>query len=552
MRKVHVPPSPRIKHAISRTGYEWKEAVLEIIDNAADAIKNRQIEEPGFVGTIAINCFDYRQKETRSMLIVDDGCGVDCTEDGDAIAKVWSLGGSAKSGKDGASYGVFGMGLKGAVQAIAHSATFTSRSSEQDAFQTSMYKTSEESFDIPVFLTKKLEASGIEEKYSRKLERGSLVVLRNMKSVPVKMESVYDALEEILGRIYRDDLTAGKYTISLGKKRTLDKTSGIDPLDGGQGTKWYVGGPNNCSEEVEFEGHVVRVRLSHTFHKGQHGNSKVNLPSTLGSGIKGARKRGVYYRRNGREIAIQTTEGKNLPWSGMPHVSNLFVSIDFDDDGVGEFPIQTDFGKKGVVQQDEFTRFLTKYIEHHIASVRAAVSSNKEVTKSQKEVQSEVSNIFSRLVKAPRVLPEQVSSSVNRKQTSEKKDRIIIERQKYVGKSRRIEIDAGYGVKSSFEFRHVNDYRTRDLSFWLEPSDNGCWIITLNEANSYVKELIDNNELESLYRTSACNVMALKQVLGNDEEKIIEIIEHFGNLWNQYSETQAHLLDLEEVPANAV
>ena len=39
MRTVNVPPSPRIKHAISRTGYDWLQALLEIIDNSADAVK---------------------------------------------------------------------------------------------------------------------------------------------------------------------------------------------------------------------------------------------------------------------------------------------------------------------------------------------------------------------------------------------------------------------------------------------------------------------------------------------------------------------------------
>ena len=543
MRKVHVPPSPRIKMALARTGYNWLGAVLEIIDNSADAIKKRQELEPDFKGEINISCIGYdpRRSEERTIVVVDDGVGVDCSGDEDAIAKVWGMGGSGKDGADHVSYGVFGMGMKGAVEAIAEMATFTSRSSAKEEFQTSVYKSLEETFDIPVFPTSEIGEGEYENTFTKDIvDSGSLVTLRDIKAGPKKMDNVYDALEQALGRIYKSDLENSKYTVSLGRKRPriIDEASGIDPLDGGEFTNWLIGGPNGECEEVEYDGHKFKIQLSHTpMGAGRPKNDPAF--KNLGNGIKGIRKRGVYYTRNGREIAIATTEGKDLPWTGVPNVSNLFMKIDFEDNGLGNFPIQTDFGKKGIVQDEDFRRFLSKHIEHHIAKVKATTQNSKKSTETQEAVQNQVSSVFGALIKSSK--QEAAPSTKKKVGRSTRNGMPSIKRQRYIGKTKKIDMVNGYGQRSSFTFEHIDDFKARDLPFWLEVGEEkGHWIVKLNEANTFVSEAVESNDLENLYKTTTIFCLAMKENFQSDE-KIIECTEYFGQLWNEYSATSARL-----------
>ncbi len=543
MHKVHVPPSPRIKYAIARTGYDWKGALLEIFDNCADAIKERQKTEPGFKGQISISCPGYKanDKSKRAIVVQDNGCGVDSKQDADAIAKVWSLGGSGKSGGDGGSYGVFGMGLKGAVQAMAGSATFTSRSADNESFQTSLYQSSSESFEIPVFATDELSEDELERRAIDKMDGpGSFVVLRDIKAGPVSQDQIYDALEVLMGRIYKSDLENGLYTIKLGQqgRRILDESSGIDPLDGGEYTNWLLGGPKGVSHPVEFEGHTFKLRLSHSVL----GVGRSATLKTLGSGIKGSRKRGAYYIRMGREISIETTEGKNLPWcGGLANISNLFLEVEFEDSGVDNFPIQTDFGKKGITQTDEFRKFLSDYIEHHVATVKANTSKDKKLSGTQEEVQQKVGATFSNMIRSVRSAPVKPSpTKPSSKERRSNEGRASIKRQRYVGKTKKIDVTSGSGVKSVFEFRHVEDYKARDLPFWLEVGkESGIWVVVLNEANAFVSNKIAN-DLEGLYMLSTANVLAMKEVI-KDEDKIIEATEYFGQLSNEYWSTSKSL-----------
>lgn len=534
MRTVSVPPSPRIKYAISRTGYDWLQALLEIIDNSADAVKKKQEADPSFKGEIHISTVGYTNDGSRVICITDNGVGVDTSQDPDEIGNVWGLGGSGKDGKE-SQYGVFGMGLKGAVLAISESATFTSRASSAEDFQTSLYRVEDESFDIPIFNTQSEMPNELETKLIEGLpDSGSVVVLRDVKAGPSRVEHIYDGLQKHLGRIYKEDLESGKYIIKLGNRtsRTLNESSGVDPLDGGDITNWLIGGPNGKHEEVEFDGHKFRIQLSHTRMLGTKTNSN------LGSGIKGSRKRGAYYTRKGREIAIETTEGK-LPWSGMVHISNFFLKIDFDDDGINDFPIETDFGKKGVNQSDEFLDFMTKYLEHHVATVKAQTKT-KEVSASQEETQNKVGAVFSSMIRSARSQPQSTTTSKKGKRSSPE-SRPSIARQRYVGKTKRIDIDNGYGIKSVFEFRHVEKYEARDLPFWLEAGEkNGHWVVVLNEANAFVSDSMSANNLENLYMIATSFVLANREVIG-DEKKIIEATEYFGQLANEYSVASATL-----------
>jgi len=539
-RTVTILPSPRVKMALARTGYGFVDAMLEIIDNSSDGIRKKRLMDPDFKGSIKVLCQGWRNSKARgknrNIAIIDDGVGVDCSLDTNAIANVWALGGSKKSA-DGGDYGVFGMGLKGAVMAVAPAATFTSRGDPAQNFQTSVYDSKSSSFDVNIFKTDTLSEETQERKMAHHLHdsSGAIVVLHNLEAGPKTITDVYNILEAHLGRVYRGDLERGDFTITLGDRqpRTLDMNSGVDPLDGGPTTNWLHGGPLGEYEEVDYDGHKFRLRMSHTeLHVRQGGEE-----TPLGSGIKGSRKRGCYFTRRGREIAIETTEGKNLPWDSLANISNLFLQIDFDDDGTKAHPIQTDFGKKGVVVTDDFRRFLQKHIQHSIEVVKSSHSRNKKVSKQTEEVQSDVCEVFSKMISSPRQQSGSVSKSGSSTRSPAKAEKTSIKRQRYVGRTQEITLSNSGMQNSHMDIRHIEDYKCRDLPFWMEVQRRkGYWTVVFNDANSYVSEAMRKGQQEDLYKNATAFVLTLKATsLG--EAECIEAVEHFGQLWNQYSET---------------
>ena len=52
---VSIPPDDALIQALLRTGYKWYEAVLDIIDNCIDAIKDTLEEDDTFEGRIFVH-----------------------------------------------------------------------------------------------------------------------------------------------------------------------------------------------------------------------------------------------------------------------------------------------------------------------------------------------------------------------------------------------------------------------------------------------------------------------------------------------------------------
>jgi len=51
-RKLNITPTTDILHSMSRAGYHWSQAVMDIMDNSIDALRERYDktgEEDGFV-----------------------------------------------------------------------------------------------------------------------------------------------------------------------------------------------------------------------------------------------------------------------------------------------------------------------------------------------------------------------------------------------------------------------------------------------------------------------------------------------------------------------
>ena len=561
--KVNAKPDPNIQRALARTGYTWKEGILEFIDNSADAIKTRIRKESDFCGTIAVNApnWNKRNKGTPALIITDNGCGID-TDNENTIGKVWALGSSLKDGSSDDSYGVFGIGMKSAALTLGNSATISSRSNKEHDFLTSLYKSNADSFDIECFKTSELEKE-LEADYVKELKdsTGTVVVIRNpTDACPGRSADLYASLAYDLARIYRKDLMEKKFVFKLGKNKTVTHEDTFDQLYHDETTIFYLGNkigePNTLfipeGMPEKWKNCVAGIRMSYTpgytAPRGRirKGRNESEPKTKVGHGCRGSYKKAVYCYRNGREICMLT--GDAFPWKDKSaRVSNFFMELHFKDDGAdADLPIQTDFGKKSVQLNPEFAMWLKEFGSPIIERIAKLKSSTMEQT--EEEEASKAASILGTLLRTERA--EAVKGSVD---TEEIKDKgqsrpRITGVSSYAGKTRDLKYDPGNGhLKSHVQFKLVDDFKTRDLPFWSEPGEEslGSMIIYINEANSYVKNLKDTKNYDILYQTAGALALSLK-VKCDDDEKAIEIVNMFGQLMNDYSESVAGVIDDEE------
>lgn len=539
---IDVPPSPELNKALARTGYDPYQALCEVIDNSSDAIKNRlEEQESQDKGTIYIIAKNWESDSLpRELVVVDTGCGMN--NNNHSLAHVWGLGQSSESKTQNTENrcGVFGIGLKAATMSIASSATFTSRSALSQRFRTSVYNPSEQrkrgDWKIPVFdLCEETTEQWAVNKYLKN-QVGTVLVLRGLhEGYPAKQDKFYNNLETEISRIYRKDLKDGIYQVKLGKNRILDESNTIDPLvslDPNHNSEWFFGGPNHC-DTFEFEGHRFEIRACH-WPMGYAGNSKSNIKKTLGSGISGNYKRGVYFLRNGREIGILSGDSSGF-WR-LPTASNYFVEINFLDNGnSSDLPVQTDFGKKSVKMIPNYVSFMRRKLDPSVRKVGAyKVKSKPQSVSDTKKIYEQIVGSSIKVLRRGKTESTKSSSGVVSKTAGDKTYRT---RNTYKGKSSEpfyIDYSDGYRAKAKFE--HVEDFMRRDFPFWEEQQSDGTVKIFINEATSFVQSLIKVDENYSfLYPTAAGLVISVSNNVKDANERT-EVLGGFGSLVNDFTD----------------
>ena len=542
---IDVPPTPEINKALARTGYDSWQALCEVIDNGSDAIK-RWSEEQGAqnVETIHVIPKNWESESSdRELIVIDTGCGLD--NDSYSLAHVWGLGESSESKTQNTEklYGVFGIGLKAATMSIAISATFTSRSTLEQKFRTSVYNPEQQrkrgDWKVPV--NDLIEGTTEHWAVNKYLENqvGTVLVLRGLQEeFPVKQSNFYNRLSEMASRIYRKDLKDSIYQIKLGKNRTLDENSTIDPLfssDPSHNSDWFYGGPDHADTFV-FDGLTFEIRACHT--KIGHGGRNQRKSSTnLGSGIGGTYKRGVYFLRNYREIGILSGDDSGF-WI-LSSASNFFVEINFLDDGnSNDLPVQTDFGKKSVKMTPKFVSYMRKKLEACVKKVSAykvkTKSPSVDDTKKQFEqiVGSAVKVQRKDATKSTKSSTEVVGSTNNR---------VYRTKNTYRGKSNEpFYVDYSDGYRAKVTFEHIDDPMRRDFPFWEEQQKDGLKIF-INEASSYVSDMIKIDEnYRLLYKTAAGIVLALSNNIQNSGERT-DCLGGFGFLVNDFTDKERRI-----------
>lgn len=560
-KTVEFPPSPKMIHSMRRTGYEWLEAVMDILDNGVDALKKKDDQGNLTDGFVRVH-YDLVKGKVEKIFIIDNGVGVPkkLMETG----LLFCMGESEKRGIN--ALGTFGMGLKTAGMSLGDRTTVISRTSST-ARPVSVSWSAEESLradkfigtydtQIPattygLFKDYLADTTGtiviIEDLYDELLPRGGAAVARTKR---------------LVSHVYRHMLNKNStlsfhfpFDIYIGKDTTSPVEKAEDPLViGDKKTAVLIGDKAGNFEKKSFRGQDFWVRMVH--HKARSVTQRhPNVGKYCG---RGSQRQGVYFIRGGREICSQAV------WTPRQSLSNVFAEIVFEDSGVGctSESLKVNFGKTRAVLQTDFKSFLENTIfGPHLNKLqsdakKAAVASRKSNKKSLMDEVAAVSlpvEDFGRARKPPSASASAAASEISAANSSGP--------QKKGSKHRGTTIMSG---NSQLQLEFVEEcWRGSPLPFDIDFGDGKPTLkILVNVAHPWVEKncYLNTNDEVSKYCFQQLAAMALAvrglsfeqkdEVLGAYGKSLIVFDDQFGSLMFPQSigeeEEEEEVLHIEE------
>lgn len=531
-----ITPSTNLIRDWKRTGYDYEQAIFEIVDNALDAIRQLFEETQFSEGMIHVH-WSY---DDDYLVISDNGCGMSEEE----LPSALKAGKSAKSSKT--LTGVFGVGLKKASVSLAKSLEIISRTTGNEPFMSCVFdqKIIANSGNWAV-QTKPTDEDTLEEISDYLPEAsGTVILLRGMeenvmpfhadkatsvKSFRNKMSSLFRVG---LRHMAHEGSQLGCYlpfSLKLQKKQIdfgSDPKTLYDPLDCDTGTHetvFHLGGPNGQFEKVETKDgeYQCLIRCSHT----KEVKSK-NARGSLGAGIKGAYKRGVRWIRSGREICLD----RNSELLNSKDLADFYVEISFEDSGKSSGPYQVDSAKKSLTVSPEALDFLQGLLKPFI-KISKTKGEEKKVSASSEEKQEMVCRGLTVSHKTKRKESDN-GKVVDINRSKEEVDKEVKKLNKrYIGHSSgqtTIQTEDKFGHKSDFSFKVIEDPYSPLAFRESDPEEDTPrqTVILLNKANAWVNFSIKRNEDLQMYMTAAAWVLANRD---NEEEEIADALLKYSN-----------------------
>jgi hypothetical protein len=368
-----------------RAGYKWYEAMLDILDNGADALRGKH-NNTGFEKGLLQVKYPCTNKKVSALIISDNGTGIEKS----TLKKILKMGWSAKRGTD--QLGTFGMGLKTAGISLGNRIRVISSTSDASSLLAVEWDV-EQIMKSGKFTATFYEKDVPDEERELYLSNvgdcsGTVVVIDKLLDiVPKTYAALCATLTHHCSLNYRHMLNENSpsgyqfpFNIKLsGKKDYLSHN--FDPLLwDSQGTTALIGS-KTASRGYEWGGFKFEVRLVH--HRPENCVARA-YEETLGAGIRA--RSGLYFVRGGRTISAGHYDLLKYASS----VSNVYGEVFFTDTGVGDFsPIQMDFGKKGVLLDGDFEKWIKKHIFRPWVK-KIAKEQQEEAKKAKKSDRSKV------------------------------------------------------------------------------------------------------------------------------------------------------------------
>jgi len=370
-KTIDITPTANVLHSLKRTGYHWSQALMDIIDNSVDTLRerhNKTKKEDGFIRIIPIG-YDERQhrNKTRFIIVADNGMGISPTD----LQEILRLGESGKRGTD--ALGTFGMGLKTAAMSLGSKLSIVSTTSTVE-------KLSAVTWDVQSCMKSgKFEASytdkpskQIVNSYLEFMEGdcpGTMIIIGDLHdgfpTIPATVQTINSKCAHTYRHLLNSDSPLGfhfPFKIIAGKtaaSKEVEKSNDPLCLDH-ELTSVLIGDSKGAFKSVKYGNYKFNIRMTRFDSDGKRGTKSREARSGqgLGKSIVGTHRQGVYWLREGREICCGSF------WPSHPVLSNVYAEISFEDSGVAteSSPIRMDFGKKGVDLDDDLRDHLLRHI----------------------------------------------------------------------------------------------------------------------------------------------------------------------------------------------
>ena len=483
-------------------------ALEEYIDNSLDAIE-RGFSKETEQETLPTITFSL---EEDSVIVADNSTGMDEEQ----LKTALRLGdsGTGKSGIEN-SLGVFGCGASSAALTIGKSLVFLTKTETSDLLYGAVdpeYILSQGAWVYPLRPATEPERADFAKFTGEESTSGTVAIVRGLTEPPKKKSSFYDTLKKkILTRYSHRFLGLQNserevyFNFIGGDSRNFKATDRVvDVLCDEDQTKTSFfknfGGPNNEVVQTSVLGCEVGVRASFTKDYDTHLEKKHNKSKTenyWGYGINANQKQGIYFYRNGK--LLETRSGNPI-WKYHGALRGLLVEIHITDEMIDNKLAQIAQEKTSVVLSEKLTEKLEQLFQPIVAMVRSIRSSesNSKVELTDEQEKQKAENTVEGISKA-------LKSQRKKPQSAEKLSPLkgIIEQvtarenKNYVGSGDKVEASTSKKKQSEFDYRWVNELRSKTTPFWIEylnpESDDGILstakTIILNEAHPLMKEL---------------------------------------------------------------
>lgn len=483
-------------------------ALEEYIDNSLDAIE-RDFFKEAEQETLPTITFSL---EEDSVIVADNSTGMDEEQ----LKTALRLGdsGTGKSGIEN-SLGVFGCGASSAALTIGESLVFLTKTETSDLLYGALdpeYIQDQGAWVYPLRPATESERSDFAKFVGEESTSGTVAIVRGLTESPKKRGSFYDTLKKkILTRYSHRFLGLQNsekevyFNFIGGDSRNFKATDRVvDVLCDEDQTKTSFfknfGGPNNEVAQTSVLGCEVGVRASFTkdydtLLEGKHNKSKSE--NYWGYGVNVNNKQGIYFYRNGK--LLETRSGDPI-WKYHGSLRGLLVEIHITDEMIENKLAQIAQEKTSVVLSEKLTAKLKQLFQPIVSMVRSTrdSESNSKIELTDEQEKQKAENTVEGISKALKSQRKKAKSAENLTSLKGIIDQVTTrENSSYVGSGDKISPSVSKKKQSDFDYRWVNEVRSKTTPFWIEysspESDDGklstAKIIVLNEAHPLMREL---------------------------------------------------------------
>ena len=414
LRKIKIPPHPHMMKAMERSNHSWISAIMDLLDNAFDAIrdKNKELENSEYTAKINVDFSGLKEKnpDKEFLRISDNGTGMSF----EVLKECMKVGFTPKSEKN-TYLGAFGLGMKTSTATLGNKVRIVTR----DVLGGSIYSLV---VDYDEMVRLQSWGAGVREQATKdeaalfmnlvgEDETGTVIEITGLEKSRTKLPKAQSGfcktLSSKVGITYCDILSRRgdlkdiwpEIKINIKGRKGL-----VKPLDilysHTEHCRFLLGSPDKYFPVIDADsGQAVGVRLLKVdkVSARSHKNKDDVEP------LSGITKMGKILRRSGR-ILFRGPGHDVFTGLSTSRLSNIVLDISFEDSGYNQPPIEMNHTKNNIQIKEGMLRALRETIKPFIRELEKEAEANYK-SKQSKNMAGKLNAIKSQKFNLPN-LPE--------------------------------------------------------------------------------------------------------------------------------------------------